>query len=189
MAVVAVLLLGKGYRVIKVDDFDGEVILERDSDEKDLFEGMKLKSEDTLTTEEDGLIELLVDTDKHILAREDTCFTIQSSGNKKKGKLTIELEYGASLIEIENKLPDGYEVGVETPNASLSVRGTTFEVSYDKKTNTTVVEVTEGKVKVESAKESIDVEADGNAIVIDEEIIVNAPFFYMKRRPYLKLCL
>lgn len=181
VAVVAVLLLGKGYRVIKVDDFDGEVILERDSDEKSLFEGMKLKSKDTLTTEEDGLIELLVDTDKHILARENTCFTIQSSGNKKKGKLTIELEYGASLIEIENKLPDGYEVGVETPNASLSVRGTTFEVSYNKKTNTTVVEVTEGKVKVESAKESIDVEAGGNAIVIDEEIIVNVPFLYEEK--------
>ena len=90
VAVVAVLLLGKGYRVIKVDDFDGEVSLERDSDEKELFEGMKLKSEDTLTTEEDGLIELLVDTDKHILARENTCFTIQSTGNKKKGKLTID---------------------------------------------------------------------------------------------------
>lgn len=178
VAVVAVLLLGKGYRVIKVDDFDGEVSLERDSDEKELFEGLKLRSEDTLTTEEDGLIELLVDTDKHILARENTCFTIQSTGNKKKGKLTIELEYGTSLIEIENKLPDGYEVGVETPNASLSVRGTTFEVSYDKKTNTTVVEVTEGKVKVESAKESINVEAGSNAIVIDEEIIMNVPFLY-----------
>ncbi len=178
VAVVAVLLLGKGYRVIKVEDFDGEVILERDSDEKDLFEGMKLKSEDTLTTEEDGIIELLVDTDKHILARENTCFTIQSSGNKKKGKLTIELEYGASLIEIENKLPDGYEVGVETPNASLSVRGTTFEVAYNKDTKTTVVEVIEGKVKVESDKESVNVEAGKGAIIKDDDIVLKDLFLY-----------
>lgn len=181
LAVVAVIVLGKGYRVIKVEDFDGEVSLERGSDEKDIFEGMKLKSEDTLTTEEDGLLELLVDSDKHILAKENTCFTIQSTGNKKKGKLTIELEYGTSLVEIENKLPDGYDVEVETPNASLSVRGTTFEVSYDEKTNTTVVEVTEGKVKVESANESIVVEAGSKAVVIDEEINLDDTFLYQDK--------
>lgn len=178
VAAVAIVILGKGYRVIKVEDFDGEVTLERADDEKDLFQGMKLKSEDTLTTEEDGLLELLVDSDKHILAKENTCFTIQSTGNKKKGKLTIELEYGTSLVEIENKLPDGYDVEVETPNASLSVRGTTFEVSYDEKTNTTVVEVTEGKVKVESASESVVVEAGSKAVVIDEEINLDDTLLY-----------
>lgn len=171
VAVVAVVIWGKGYRVIKIEDFDGEVSLERGSDEKDIFEGMKLKSDDTLTTEEDGLLELLVDSDKHILAKENTCFTIQSTGNKKKGKLTIELEYGASLIEIENKLPDGYDVEVETPNASLSVRGTTFEVEYNKETKTTIVTVTEGKVKVVSEEDSVTVEAGEGAIVQDEEII------------------
>ena len=171
VAVVAIVILGKGYRVIKVDDFDGEVTLERGSNEKELFEGMKLKSEDTLTTEDDGLLELLVDSDKHILAKENTCFTIQSTGNKKKGKLTIELEYGTSLIEIENKLPDGYDVEVETPNASLSVRGTTFEVEYNKESKTTIVMVTEGKVKVVSEEDSVTVEAGEGAIVQDEEII------------------
>lgn len=44
--------------------------------------------------------------------------------------LKIELKYGTSLIEIENKLEDGSTFEVETPNASLSVRGTTFEARY-----------------------------------------------------------
>lgn len=173
VAVVVAVVVSKGYRVIKVEEFEGEVILERASEEKEVFEGLKLKSEDTMTTEEDGLVELLVDEDKHILAKENTCFTIQSNGNNKEGKLTIELEYGTSLVEIENKLPDGYDVEVETPNASMSVRGTTFEVGYDKATKVTKLIVTEGKVKVKvkGKKESMNVEAGEGVIIQDDEII------------------
>ena len=170
VAVVVVLVVSKGYRVIKVEEFDGEVTMERESEEKEVFEGLKLKSEDIITTEEDGMVELLVDEDKHILAKENTCFTIQSSGNNKEGKLTIELEYGTSLVEIENKLPDGYDVEVETPNATLSVRGTTFEVVYDKVTKITTLVVTEGKVRVKTEKDKITVEA-GQAAVIEEDEI------------------
>lgn len=175
VAVVVAVVLSKGYRVIKVEEFEGEVTLERASDEKEVFEGMKLKSEDTVTTEEDGLVELLVDEDKHILAKENTCFTIQSSGNKKKGKLTIELEYGTSLVEIENKLPDEYEVEVETPNATLSVRGTTFEVVYDKITKITTLIVTEGKVRVKTEDDAITVEAGESAVIEGAEIKVADP--------------
>lgn len=165
-AVVAFLIISKGYRVIKVDSVEGEVTLERASAEKEIFEGLKLKSEDSMTTGEDGLLELLVDDDKHILAKENTSFTIQSTGNKKKGKLTIELEYGTSLVEIENKLPDGYDVEVETPNASLSVRGTTFEVVYDKISKITTLIVTDGKVRVKTKEDTIMVE-EGQAAVIE----------------------
>lgn len=170
VAVVVVLMISKGYRVIKVDSVEGEVTLERGSEEKEIFEGLKLKSEDSMTTGEDGLLELLVDDDKHILAKENTCFTIQSSGNKKKGKLTIELEYGTGLVEIENKLPDGYDVEVETPNASLSVRGTTFEVVYDKASKITTLIVTEGKVRVKTEEDTIMVE-EGQGAVIEGTVI------------------
>ena len=175
VAVVVTVVISKGYRVIKVEEFEGEVTLERASEEKEVFEGLKLKSEDTMTTEEDGLVELLVDEDKHILAKENTCFTIQSSGNKKKGKLTIELEYGTSLVEIENKLPDDYEVEVETPNATLSVRGTTFEVVYDKITKITTLVVTEGKVRVKTEDDAITVEAGESAVIEGTEIKVADP--------------
>lgn len=175
VAVVVAVVISKGYRVIKVEEFEGEVTLERSSDEKEVFEGMKLKSEDTVTTEEDGLVELLVDDDKHILAKENTCFTIQSTGNNKKGKLTIELEYGTSLVEIENKLPDGYDVEVETPNASMSVRGTTFEVVYDKITKITTLVVTEGKVRVKTEDDAITVEAGESAVIEGTEIKVADP--------------
>ena len=85
-AVIIAVVLKSGHRVIKVDDMDGQVSLERDSSEKDIVEGMNLKSKDMVTTGDDGLLELLLDTDKHILAKQNTCFEIVSNGNEKKGK-------------------------------------------------------------------------------------------------------
>lgn len=175
IAVVVVIVVSKGYRVIKVDSMEGQVTLERASEEKAVFEGLKLKSEDSMTTGEDGLLELLVDNDKHILAKENTSFTIQSTGNKKKGKLTIKLEYGTGLVEIENKLPDGYDVELETPNATMSVRGTTFEVVYDKITKITTLIVTEGKVRVKTSDDMITVEGGQGAVIEGAEIKLADP--------------
>ena len=177
--IVIVVILNKGHRVIKIESFAGDVELERGSDEEDVFEGMKLKSDDKVTTGDASLVELLVDEDKHIVAEENTCFTIVANGNEKKGKLKIELEYGTSLIDIENKLSDDSDVEVETPNATLSVRGTTFEVGYTEDENTTVVEVTTGTVEVETDGTSEMVDAGNMAIIVDDEIkIMSLPIQY-----------
>ena len=147
------------YRLIKVKSFEGVVELQRGFDNNSIFEGMNLMSGDTVTTQQASLVELLADSDKHIIAEENTCFSILASGNEKRGKIKIDLLYGTSLFEIENKLSEGSEFEVDTPNATLSVRGTTFKVNYDKKTNTTIVEVLEGIVEVASATEIKAVEA------------------------------
>ncbi len=172
VVVVLILVLGGGHRVIKVDEFEGDVTFERNSEEKDIEEGMNLKSEDSITTGEDGLVELLVDSDKHILAQENTSFEIISQGNEKKGLLKIKLKYGTSLIEIENKLNDNSFVEVETPNASLSVRGTTFEVSYSKENKTTFVEVTDGVVEITCGDETKEIEEGQIATVTEDGFVV-----------------
>lgn len=172
--VISVLLVtNKGHRVIKVESFDGEVTLERDDSEKELFEDMNLKTKDMITTGEDGLIGLLIDEDKNVAAIENTCFTIVSEGNAKEGTLKIELEYGTSLIEIENKLPDGSSFEVETPNATLSVRGTIFETTYIPEAKTTILKVEEGVVKAETDTESEKVSAGEMAIITDDNIAVS----------------
>lgn len=51
--------------------FGGQITLERGSSNKDMVVGMNLKSEDKVTTGNDGSVELFVDDDKHILAREN----------------------------------------------------------------------------------------------------------------------
>ncbi|MBR6770524.1 MAG: FecR domain-containing protein, partial [Lachnospiraceae bacterium] len=179
VAVVLILVLGGGHRVIKVDDFEGEVTFERNSEEKEIAEGINLKSEDIITTGEDGLVELLVDSDKHILAKENTSFEIISKGNEKKGKLVIKLNYGTSLVEIENKLNDKSFVEVETPNTSLSVRGTTFEISYSKENKVTQVEVTDGVVEITCGDETKKVKEGQIATVTDEgAVVVHKDFLY-----------
>ena len=172
VAAVLFIVLGGGHRVIKVDEFEGDVTFERNSEEKDIVEGMNLKSEDSITTGDDGLVELLVDTDKHILAQENTSFVIISKGNEKKGKLVIKLNYGTSLVEIENKLNDKSFVEVETPNTSLSVRGTTFEVSYSKENKVTKVEVTDGVVEITCGDETKKVKEGQIATVTDDGAVV-----------------
>ncbi len=185
VVIVVVVALNNGHRVIKVESFEGAVSLVRDSDETDIMEGMNLKSEDTVTTGDSGLLQLLVDADKHILAKENTCFTIEASGSDEKGILRIELAYGTSLIEIENKLSDDSSVEVNTPNASLSVRGTTFETSYMETNNTTVVKVTDGVVNVASDTESAEVTAGQMATVRDDEIEVEPlPIAYNNVTPF-----
>lgn len=158
-----------GYRVIKVESIDGTVTLERNAKEKAIFKGMNLKSKDRVTTGENTTMMLLADSDKYILAQQNTCFKIKATGNDKAGKLDIDLEYGFALFEIKNKLNEDSEFTVKTPNATTSVRGTTFEVSYNKDKNETIVVVWEGLVEVVTAKQTVMVEAGNMLRVIDDE--------------------
>ena len=175
--VVAIVIVGiilvvgnKGHRVIKVDNVTGEASLERKANEQEIYENINLKSEDAVITGQDGQVELLIDSDKHVLARENTKFKVVSSGNENKGKLKIELLYGTSLVEIENKLPKDATFEVETPNATIGVRGTIFETSYDEDENKTVVVVTSGVVEVTTDTETVMVEEGQKAIVVDDVV-------------------
>lgn len=177
VVVLTIFLSSGGYRVIKVASFDGEVSLLRNSGNKEMIEGMNLKSKDTVTTGNNGLVELLADSDKHIVAQENTSFEIIASGDEKKGKLKINLKYGTSLFEIENKLTEGSSFVVNTPNASMSVRGTTFEVSYSEEDKSTQVQVTSGAVEVVTDKETKMINKGQSATVFEEEIVVTSAAF------------
>ena len=175
LGVAIVLLLNgkKSYRSVKIESYEGEVELKRAGEKQKVFQGIKLIPDDKVKTREDAEAVLLVDSDKHIVAEENTCFTIESTGNENSGLVNIHLEYGHTLITIDHKLSDASEFEVTTPNASCSVRGTTFSVSYDPDIRTTIVKVKEGVVKVRGAGESAKLEAGDWAIITDEELIVN----------------
>ena len=143
------------HRSVKIDEHQGEITLERDDQEMDLseensFRGMNLEARDAVTTQEDAHMVLLVDADKYIYADANSKFSVSAVGNEEKGKITINLEYGTAMFELENKLPPESEFEVETPNATASVRGTTFGVYYDEESNETKVEVLDGAVEIKS---------------------------------------
>lgn len=158
------------YRSVKIEEYNGNVELERNGSEKDLFEGLKLIPKDTVTTGEDGLIELFIDSDKHVVAEANTCFSVNAVGNENSGKVTIDLEYGSTLITIDEKLAEDSEFEVETPNCLCSVRGTTFHVSYDEPNLTTRVDVTVGTVRVKAGDIKLDVNA-GESVVIKDKTV------------------
>jgi len=167
VAIIIIILTGKRetYRFIEVDQYNGSVTLERNGTKPELFEGLHLITDDMVSTGDASDILLLADTDKHILAEENTGFSIKAEGNEAKGRIAVNLMYGSSLITIDNKLPDGSEFIVNTPNAALSVRGTVFLVSYDPETETTIVVVTEGVVEVVSENGTQTIEAGGSCVV------------------------
>ncbi|MBQ8172093.1 MAG: FecR domain-containing protein [Oscillospiraceae bacterium] len=158
------------YRLIKVNSFEGAVTVQRE-EKMDAFEGLQLVSEDLVEVGNQSLLELLADSDKHIVAEADTAFRLHSTGTETSGNITIDLLYGKSLFTIENKLSEESFFSVKTPNATLSVRGTTFEVSYDPQTETTVVEVTEGIVAVVSDVLTDDLTAGESAVIRNEETV------------------
>ncbi len=171
-AVIALLAgcnSGEVYRLIKVKSFDGAVTVERE-EKMNAFEGLQLISEDKVEVGDASLLELLADSDKHIVAEENTAFKLLSSGNEKSGNITVEMLYGKSLFTIDNKLPDGSTFEVYTPNATLSVRGTIFTVTYDPETNKTSVKVMEGVVAVTTAEETEELTA-GKTATITTDII------------------
>lgn len=96
-------------------------------------------------------------------------FSIESSGDEKKGSMLITLEYGTALYTIENKLNKDSSFDVNTPNAAMSVRGTTFKVCYDKDKNETTLDVTQGSVEVNTPTETKLVEAGNSINIIGSE--------------------
>lgn len=158
------------YRIIKVNSFEGETGMNRGEETVELFEGIQLVSNDKITTGSDGLVELQVDSDKNIAASSDTCFSIEAVGDETQGKVTINLEYGTALIDIRNPLSENSEFQVVTPNATLSVRGTTFKVTYDTTTNETIVSVTDGVVEATTNVQSREVKAGETVVIRDVNI-------------------
>lgn len=158
------------FRLIKIDDIDGDVTVNKET----AIDGMNLKSGDVVKTDDDSSVGLLIDSDKHILATENTKFEVKGKGTSFFGGMAIELLYGDALIEIDNKLNNNSTFIVNTPNASLSVRGTTFRTVYSDDDETTAVYVEEGKVKVDTKKDSVTLKEGESALVMDDKIYTDA---------------
>lgn len=166
------------YRSIVLEECEGivEVLDLEKSEQIEVYEDMKLVSGDMVITCEESSAVMLVDTDKHIKADENTCFSVEATGSADKGAVKVKLEYGSSLYTIDNKLNDDSSFEVVTPNATMSVRGTVFYVVYDEETNGTAVVVYDGVVSVtnDETGETVLVQKDENVVVKGEEISFDA---------------
>ncbi|MCF0141994.1 MAG: FecR domain-containing protein, partial [Parasporobacterium sp.] len=129
-AVVGILYSNRGYRSIYVQDLTGEVFVTENKSTSTAFKGQKLKSGNTVEVLQKSNLTLALDTDKYVFADEMTKFTLEAVGKSGEDSRTvIHLENGSVLSRIDNKLAAGEDFLVETPNSTMSVRGTVYEVN------------------------------------------------------------
>lgn len=138
------------YRQIGVYEVDGTAIIERNKiGTMDAYVNMQLQSEDKANTKEESYLQLKLDEDKFILLDPLTSIELVATGTSEDSKTRIELREGAIINKIMNPLSADSTYEVNTPNSTMSVRGTIFRVEVWKDENGlyhTLLSVIEGIV-------------------------------------------
>ncbi len=155
--VAAVIILNSGYRTIAVEALNGITKIINNGKTSEAFVGQHLESGDDVTVSASSDMTLALDSDKFVFAKENTHFTVEATGKATDSRTTIHLYDGATLCRVDKKLKDSENFNVDTPNATMSVRGTVFRVSCLEEGNGdkyTVVDVFEGEVFVQVKMEN-----------------------------------
>lgn len=130
VALVLFLVVFKkdAYRLLKVFEVKGTASVTRgDIGNIEPYDNMVLQNGDIVKLEE-GLMTLQADEDKFIHLEDGTELVLNATGNSQNSKTTIELKSGAITNDIQNKLSEESTYEVNTPNSTMSVRGTMFRV-------------------------------------------------------------
>ncbi len=137
-------------RTISVEEVNGLSYVTNQSGTTDAYVNQHLVSGDDVQVGKDADMMLLIDTDKHLFADANTHFSLEATGSKGKTQTRISVFEGSVLSGIDNKLNDNEAYEVDTPNVTMAVRGTVFnvQVSYVDGAPVTDVEVIEGCVAV-----------------------------------------
>lgn len=195
VGVVLAIALGKdkAYRVIKVFETEGKVLVSKGAgDGMEAYANMVLNSGDQVESQAKSKATLKVDDDKYLYMEENTKIRVEAAGSAESGKTTIVLEDGAITNEIQNPLADNAAYEVNTPNSTMSVRGTIFRADtyYDEngvlytrvsvfkgKVSTQLVttgnQVSEEEVFVEGGKEVIIYQDDKTTDYVGEVVDIN----------------
>ena len=181
--VITVVSSKKSYRIIKLEEYSGDVTISRKNAFLELFNGLQLLSGDESATGEESVMSLLIDSDKHMLVTPNTKFEVKATGSEEKGKVKIDIQEGKAFFDIENKLNENSSFDVITPNATTSIRGTDFAVTYDSADLATHVFVDHGTVEVFYGNNQSILVNDKEAVTIKDGTAVKttAQFFQINR--------
>lgn len=137
-------------RTIAVEKINGTVTAKTDKKTTDVTKGEKLKSGQEISVGSSSDLTLLLDADKHIFAEENSVFNLVAKGKSGKTKTKIEMSSGKMRYDIDKKLKDEETFEVSTPNAIMSVRGTSFivEIIGQGADATTKITVESGSIQV-----------------------------------------
>ena len=147
----AVLLQGNGYRSISVEQVEGSVNIAGQKNNGQAYVGEHLYSGDDVTVMDQASLTMCMDNDKYVYADANTHFSLEASGAKEDSRIKINLDAGSELNELQSKLGPNDTYEVDTPNSTMSVRGTKFRVTVFETSYGvvyTLIEVENGEVLV-----------------------------------------
>lgn len=169
-AVVVVINSEDAYRVIKVFEIEGEAVVARENTgELEAYEGMNLESGDVLHVGDGSYMRLSLDNDKYILLDSGTVLELIAEGSSNDSRTVVNLKEGTILNEITNALSANSSYEVNTPKATMAVRGTSFKVTVTKTDEggyVTDIDTVHGKVLVQLYDENGNLKA-AEAIVTE----------------------
>lgn len=128
--VIFLLTLKKDdYRILKVFEVEGQANVAREG-KGDIspYTNMVLESGDKVSLDS-GKLTIQADEDKYIFFDEKTEILLKASGSSQNSKTNIEILSGSITNDIKNKLSDDSTYEINTPNSTMSVRGTVFYVT------------------------------------------------------------
>lgn len=116
------------YRLLKVYEVEGKANVSRDgTGDIEPYENMVLESGDKVSLET-GKLTIKADEDKYIYLEDNTELVLVADGDAKNSKTSIDLLKGAITNDIQNKLSTESTYEINTPNSTMSVRGTIYRV-------------------------------------------------------------
>ena len=127
--VLVVVLSGKTYRSISVEEVQGTALVVNTKNNGEAFKGQRLYGGDDVMVLEKSNLTMCLDSSKYLYADENTHFYLEDSSTSNTSRIRIVLDQGSVLNELKEKLNPDDSYKVDTPNATMSVRGTKFRVT------------------------------------------------------------
>ena len=128
--VIVISMMPEAFRLLKIFEMTGNSIITRaDAGAIDAYTGMNLESGDIIEVGEKSTMTLSLDSNKYLSLDPNTVLELIAEGTEEDSKTTVNLKSGGVLNEITEPLSDESSYSVNTPKATMAVRGTSFYVS------------------------------------------------------------
>ena len=153
-AIILIIVLcipkGNAYRSIKLFDFENSVTINRDGSNLTATKNMKLKNDDEINVGSSSKAILKLDSDKFIMAKENTTLSLKATGKKNNTKTRILVSNGGVVVEVKNKLKDSESFEIASSNSVMAIRGTQigFNVTNDTTSVTTSLSILKGETDI-----------------------------------------
>ncbi len=134
---------GKNYRTVAVEEVSGNVTAKSEKRDGTINKGEHLYSGDFVTVSDVSALTMCADQNKFLYADANTSFAVENTSSKKNSNLKFVMSSGSTLHEISEKLGEGDTYEVDTPNSTMSVRGTKFRVTVYKGSDGMIYTLTE----------------------------------------------